>query len=67
VNIQSLNAEPAHLEGLCKELAMQLCEKYLNQHLRTSKSLTERQKIKDQLAALCHKRSFRERPMDIRG
>jgi DNA primase len=67
VNIQSLNAEPAHLEGLCKELAMQLCEKYLNQHLRTSKSLIERQKIKDKLAALRHKRSFRERPMEIRG
>lgn len=60
VNIQSLNAEPVHLEGLCQELALQLCEKYLNQRLKTSNSLTERQKMKDQLAALRHKRSFRE-------
>ena len=65
VNIQSLNAEPVHLEGLCQELALQLCDQFLNQHLQTSTSLIERQKIKDQLTALRRKRTFRERPMNI--
>ena len=65
VNIQSLNAEPLHLEGFCQELALQLCDQYLNQHLQTSTSLVERQKFKDQLNALRRKRTFRERPMDV--
>ena len=67
VNIQSLNAEPEHLDGLCQELGLQLCEKYLTQRLRTSNSLTQTKQMKDQLAALRHKRAFRERPEDVMG
>jgi DNA primase len=68
VNIQSLNAEPLHLEGFCQELALQLCEQYLNRQLITAKNNSElgkTNKIKEQLANLNKKRSKREIPMDI--
>ncbi len=65
VNIQNLNAEPVHLESLCQELALQLCEKYLNRRLRMTTSLTDAKKINERLTDVRRKIQFRERPMNI--
>ncbi|AXI02211.1 DNA primase [Aquirhabdus parva] len=67
VNIQSLNAEPVHLEGLCQELALQLCEQYLNRRLRMTSSLSDAKKINDRLMEVRHKLHFRERPLEMGG
>ncbi len=65
VNIQSLNAEPAHLEGLCQELALQLCEKYLNRRLKMTTSLSDAKKINDRLTDVRRKIQFREQPIKV--
>ncbi len=65
VNIQTLNAEPAHLEGLCKELALQLCEKYLNRRLKMTTSLSDAKKINDRLTDVRRKIQFREQPINV--
>lgn len=65
VNIQTLNAEPAHLEGLCQELALQLCEKYLNRRLKMTTSLSDAKKINERLTDVRRKIQFRERPINV--
>lgn len=67
VDIQNLNAEPAHLESLCQELSLQLCEKFLNRRLRMTTSLSEAKKINGRLTDVRRKIQFRERPMDMGG
>jgi DNA primase len=65
VNIQSLNAEPVHLEGLCQELSLQLYQKFLKQRMSTPTTLADISRTKMREVKLNQRRSIRERTLDM--